>query len=997
MIQTIFHQKCGNSPKSNYGNNYGKIITGVLLTAICLPLKTWAQIIPDNTLGKENSLVNSTAAGVTQIDGGAIRGGNLFHSFSEFSLTPGSEAFFNNSLTIENIITRVTGSQISHIDGLIRTNGTANLFLINPSGIQFGLNAQLNIGGSFFGSTAESIQFPDGRGFSATNPEVPSLLTVDVPIGLQLGTNPGSIQVQGSGHQLVPSNPTPVFAMHQRPATNLGLQVPPGNTLALVGGDIILDGGVLSAESGRIELGSASNGTVSLNLVTPTTSSGTENWVLGYDATSKNQDIRLVNSAIADASGYPGGSIQVQGANLLLEGGSWIWSENRGPQTSGSIRINLSESLEAIGANPEAINTAVRTDNQAEGQGGDILIVAKNLNLTDGSWILTQNFGAGDGGSIGVEVSENVQFSGFSPLNNRASSLVTLTLGSGNSGSITLSARNLTLEEGGGITAVTFGTGNGGDSTINVIESIEVDGVISTISSRSGIGAGTLGEGNAGTLTVNAASLVVRNGATVATSTLASGNAGNLIVNATNSVEVSGTTPDSILPALIESSALIQNPAFRAFFGLPDVPSGNSGNVTINTSVLRAIDGGLVNVSNDGTGNPGSIQINADRIFVSNTGGITATATSGFGGNIDLNLETLQLDNGIITASTLGSGNGGDITIEASEFVELIGAANSDLSEIGIFATSEPDTTGNGGNLTISTPNLTIGNGAIASVSSFGSGNAGNLTIVGDSFFLDRGNIAATSLFGQGGNIFLQLSEDLVLRNQSAISTRAGSEQTGGGNGGNITINNSILAAVENSNINANAFEGTGGNIQINTQGIFLSPDSAITASSRRGIDGAIAINNPAVDPSQGLVVFTNQVVDPTQKVASGCDAYEDSQFIITGRGGLPPNPTELIRGQTIWVDLSNPLETGLQQSSDGQPSKSGWNLPPQPPKIGGSRIDSLLPEIPVPLVEAQRWIVDANGKIILTANPNSRQPDGLGLLNSECNREVNQTLESNS
>ena len=973
-MQITFQKKCGKSPKSHSG----KILTGLLFTAICWALPTWAQIIPDNTLGTENSLVQTNgpsplpAAVTTQIDGGAIRGSNLFHSFREFSLNAGSEAFFNNSLTIENIITRVTGSEVSNINGLIRTNGTANLFLINPAGIQFGPNAQLNIGGSFFGSSAESIQFPDGRAFSATNPEVPSLLTVDVPIGLQLGTNPGRIEVQGSGHQIVADGPTPVFAKHQRPTNDIGLQVSSGNTLALVGGDIVLDGGVLSAESGRIELGSASNGTVSLNRVTSTTaesadSGATGNWVLSYDATSKNQDIRLVNSAIADASGNPGGSIQVQGRNLLLDGGSWIWNENRGPQTSGSIDINLSESLEAIGANPEAINTAVRTDNQGEGQGGDISIAAKNLNVSDGSWILTQNFGAGEGGSIAVEVFENAQFLRFSPLNSRASSLATLTLGSGTGGNITLSARNLTLEEGGGISPATFGTGNGGDFTLNVIESIEITGFIPTILAPSGISAVTLGAGNAGTFTVNTAFLSVRNGATVSTSTFATGNAGNLILNASNSVEVSGIDSDSMLGSLIESSALIREPALRAFFGLPDVPSGNSGNITVNTPVLLVSDGGLVNVRNDGAGNPGTIQINADRIVVSNTGGITATTTSGFGGNIDLNVETLQLNNGIITASTLGSGNGGDITIEASELVELIGAANSDLPEIGIFATSEPETTGNGGNLTISTPNLAIGNGAQASVSSFGEGNAGNLSIRGNSFSLDRGNIAATSLFGQGGNISLQLSSELLLRNQSAISTRAGSEQTGGGDGGNISIQTSILTALENSNIDANAFEGSGGNIQINSQGIFLSPDSAITASSGRGIDGVISINNPSVDPSQGLVVFSDRVADSTEKVATRCGAYQDSQFTITGRGGLPPSATELIRGETIWVDLSQPLESSSAVA---------------PLNVTATTFS----EIPVPLVEAQGWIVDADGTIILTADSNPRQPD-LGLLSSRCDR----------
>jgi filamentous hemagglutinin family protein len=153
----------------------------------------------------------------------------------EFSLTTGSEAFFNNALTINNIITRVTGGQVSHIDGLIRANGGANLFLINPSGIIFGANAQLNIGGAFIGSTADSIRFADGSTFSAKNPQNPPLLTINVPIGWQFGSQPANIINQ--------SQP-------------VGLAVQPGQTLALIGGNVNLVAGWLTAPQGRIELGS---------------------------------------------------------------------------------------------------------------------------------------------------------------------------------------------------------------------------------------------------------------------------------------------------------------------------------------------------------------------------------------------------------------------------------------------------------------------------------------------------------------------------------------------------------------------------------------------------------------------------------------------------------------------------------------------------------------------------------------------------------------------
>ena len=72
-----------------------------------------AQVTPDGTLGAESSVVTPTNVNGLpgeQIDGGATRGANLFHSFEQFSIPTGGEAFFNNALDIQNIISRVTGS-----------------------------------------------------------------------------------------------------------------------------------------------------------------------------------------------------------------------------------------------------------------------------------------------------------------------------------------------------------------------------------------------------------------------------------------------------------------------------------------------------------------------------------------------------------------------------------------------------------------------------------------------------------------------------------------------------------------------------------------------------------------------------------------------------------------------------------------------------------------------------------------------------------------------
>ncbi len=803
-----------------------------------------AQIVPDATL-PVNSVV--TPEGSTSvITGGTAVGGNLFHSFKEFSVKTGTTAHFNSAPEISNILTRVTGLTVSNIDGIISAAGTANLFLINPNGIIFGPNARLNIGGSFIGSTASSIKLSDGSFFSAANPcrdatcRVSTLLTVSVPVGLQFGPNPGAIRVRGAGHSLTVADPF-FSPIDRSAASNSGLRVSLGNTLALVGGDLGLEGGVLSAEGGRIELGSVGEGAVSL-------SPSAGGWTLGYSGAQSFRDIRLSQQALADASGTKtgGGAVAVAGRRIEVRDGSVILIQNQGSQASGSISAFASESLELSGTTPDGrIRSTLLNDNLGVGKGGDIAVSSRRLTLEGGAQIGTRTFTAGAGGNITVSASEEVQLMGFSPVNPVLNSLITAgTLSSGKGGNIAVSAGRLRAAGGGTVVSGTFGTGAGGNVKIQAADSVEVTGVVPFILTPSLLGSASLGEGNAGSVTIDTSRLTVREGGRVDSSTAGSGSSGSLAIKASQSVEVSGSVPGSRNPSQVISSANLADPILQQTFRLSAAPSGTSGDVRINTPVLIVRDGAQVTVKNDGSGNAGTLRVNAGSIFLDSKGGLTASTES-----------------------------------------------------------------------------------------------------------------------GEGGNINLQVRDALLLRNGSQISATAGG---GTGSGGNLTISAPVIAALENSDISANAFQGAGGNIKISTQGIFgtqyrvaPTPESDITASSQFGVSGTVTISHPEVDPSLGLVELPENLTDTAAEIVTGCAADKGNTFAVSGRGGLPENPSETLRGATLWSDL-RPVR------------KSSAALVET--RFIASFLPSFLPSYPgdnsqSPIVEATGWVIDEKGRVQLVAN----------------------------
>ncbi len=619
-----------------------------------------AQIVPDGTLPNNSSV--TTSGNISIISGGTQAGSNLFHSFEVFSLPTGSMADFNNALDIQNIISRVTGSSISNIDGLIKAKGTANLFMINPNGIIFGPNAKLNIGGSFLASTASSLKFADGTYFSAEAPQTTPLLTISVPIGLQFGGNAGSIQVQGfgqgirSGSELIDST--------------VGLRVQPNRTLAMVGGDLALEGGTLKTAGGRIELGSvAGSGLVSLVPID-------KGFALGYSGVSNFGNIQLSGRAAVDASGAGGGDIQVQGRRVTLQDGSQIEASTLESESGGTLLVSASDSVELRGISANGLFSGLftATYESATGKAGDLTIATRKLIVRDGAQLSTTTFGRGRAGNLSVTASDFIEVRGFgnSASGTSPSLLYTSVLlrgATGAGGNLTLKTGRLILRDGAQILTDTRGTGPAGNLFVNASESVELRG--STADKFISIlFVGTLGTGKAGDLTINTPVLLVQDGTVISAGTMGLGKGGSLNVNASKSVQVIGTSADGQFPSRLSARTL---------------GTEKAGDLKITTPVLLISDGAQVTVSSTKEGAAGDLSITASSVRLDN-GKIVAQTRSGNGGNLTLGVaDLLLLRRGSEISTTAGTaqagGDGGNITINAGDgFIVAVPSENSDIT-----------------------------------------------------------------------------------------------------------------------------------------------------------------------------------------------------------------------------------------------------------------------------------------------------------------------------
>ena len=611
-----------------------------------------AQITPDATLGAASSVVtpniNINGGNADRIDGGATRGINLFHSFIQFNVRNGQRVYFNNPAGIENIFSRVTGTDPSDILGTLGVNGRANLFLLNPNGIIFGPNARLDVGGSFVATTANAIQFGNQGFFSATQPETPPLLTIKPSAFFfnQLATQPITSQAR--------------------------LQVPKGQSLLLLGGNVVIDGGRLNAPDGQVELaGVAGSGTVELTV------DGSK-LGLGLLDNIARADVSVTNRANVNVNGENGGLIQVQGSRVTFGDDSNILADTEGKGNGQGILIQASQFIVRDGAQASASALEI-----SQGNSGGITVNALES---------VELFGTSRGGTSGG--------------NERPSKLASDARGPGKAGDMRINTGRLILRDGAKISSSTIDRPGGGNITVNASESVEVIGTSSNQRRSSGLSVQTRGVGKAGDLTIYTRRLIVRDGGEVSASTFGTGDGGDIEVNATESVEVIGTSRNGELTSRIVADT--GRPLDSADAGIL-IGTGDGGDLDITTGRLIVQDGAEVSVSGLSSGqNPGDagkLTVTANSIELDEKGKITATTASGQGGNIELQVQELLLlrHNSQISTSAgnaQAGGDGGNLTINNgnSGFIVAVPKEDSDITANAY--------TGRGGNINITTQGI---------------------------------------------------------------------------------------------------------------------------------------------------------------------------------------------------------------------------------------------------------------------------------------------------
>ncbi|NEO77390.1 filamentous hemagglutinin N-terminal domain-containing protein [Moorena sp. SIO4G3] len=745
-------------------------LTGCLAWGFSAPVL--AEMTPDGSLGNEGSRVTPNVqvkgALADLIEGGATRGENLFHSFGEFNVGELQRVYFANPSGIENILTRVTGSNLSNILGTLGVDGAANLFLLNPNGIVFGNKARLDVAGSFFASTANSLVFGDGQEFSATSYQAPPLLTINITPGLQYGKYDPRSTITNAGNLAV------------------------GQDLTLAAGNLDLQG---QLEAGR-------------------------------DLTLFGEDTVSIRDSVAQPfRAYSGGLLLIQGnqsidiaAHNHTDSGLWAGSDLR----LRSRSVAKGQSHNPVGGDAHYTAGGNISIQQLDGLPGNLVSTDDPIILTNGDVSLGNYTGASlhvlAGGSVTVgdiEInSTDTTDNAISPNNSNPflASLANVTLSDEAATSFVIDGSSQpTLDIRAGIDWTLLGgfpgntdSGNLGSNLGTAATSANIkigeikinapNGLVlltnqyqanpSLVSETLKISSILTGDGT----------IANDNGTVDKTNQRFSGNGGEVLIDYRGGIEISDSAKPTLRDRIDASSAsgkagditVVTNDQLSldgSFIISNTFGTEKGGDITIYTGSLFATDGAQIETSTFGQADAGKVTIIADDTVTFEGNSDNPNTTTGIvnnieqhaignSGGISITTGSLFMNDASLQSRIKGQGNGGDVTIIAEDQVIVDKNNNSIVTKVNL------DSIGNAGNISIDAESVTIKNGARLVADTLGQGNSGNISVTArDTVTID--GVASNDRVASG--LRSRVGQDKVDQNDSNQSQAEGGR-------GNITI-----------------------------------------------------------------------------------------------------------------------------------------------------------------------------------------------------------------
>ncbi|MEB3162249.1 MAG: filamentous hemagglutinin N-terminal domain-containing protein, partial [Prochlorothrix sp.] len=422
----------------------------------------------------------------------------------------------------------------------------------------------------------------------------------------------------------------------------------------------------------------------------------------------------------SSAASGRGGEIDLNIDTLRVLNGGQILAQSLGQGSAGRVFIEAKDSVliqgERLTTRGNVLNSVITAFQGERSRGsGQVEITAGSLRLQDGGRIsmTSRSTDASLGqGSLVITARDFVEVTGTS--SNGAPSLITTTAEGGIKGDrITITTPYLTARQGGQISSGTFGQGAGGDLQLTVAETLTLEGRSAVIPGNnlgnlpvfkditgawfpSGLLAGSTGIGSAGTLAVQAKAIILRDHAEMTVSGESSGNAGNLVIQDSDLIQLQGESK----------------------------------------------------IRGDTRSGAGNIQINGDRLELTENSSITTNALGQTleSGNITVEVGSLSLDRSLIASDTVG-GRAGDVSITATQLPGLL------LNQGRISAN------GGLGDLSLKAPLIVLQNQSLVSTNGQGIPSA----IAGTSTTSDGGNITVASIEPSQGT--LRLSDSKITAN----------------------------------------------------------------------------------------------------------------------------------------------------------------------------------------------------------------------------------------